>query len=43
VRLVIKDGIVYDAGALRAQVRGMVAAEKKRLGIERLAQPGDPP
>jgi hypothetical protein len=43
VRLVIKDGIVYDAGALRAQVRGMVAAEKKRLGIERLAQPGDSP
>jgi beta-N-acetylhexosaminidase len=26
-----------------AQVRTLVAAEKKRLGIERLAQPGDAP
>jgi imidazolonepropionase-like amidohydrolase len=42
VRLTIKDGIVYDAAALRADVRAMVAAEKKRLGIERLPQPGDP-
>ncbi len=43
VRLVIKDGIVHDAAALRAEVRRMVADEKKRLGIERLAQPGDAP
>jgi imidazolonepropionase-like amidohydrolase len=43
VRLTIKDGIVYDAAALRAQVRAMVAAEKQRLGIERLPQPGDAP
>jgi imidazolonepropionase-like amidohydrolase len=43
VRLTIKDGIVYDAAQLRAQVRAMVAAEKKRLGIERLPQPGDAP
>jgi imidazolonepropionase-like amidohydrolase len=42
VRLTIKDGIVYDAAALRADVRRLVAAEKKRLGIERLAQPGEP-
>jgi len=43
VRLTIKDGIVYDAAQLRAQVRALVAAEKHRLGIERLAQPGDAP
>jgi imidazolonepropionase-like amidohydrolase len=43
VRLTIKDGIVYDAAQLRAQVRALVAAEKQRLGIERLAQPGDAP
>jgi imidazolonepropionase-like amidohydrolase len=43
VRLTIRDGIVYDAAKLRAQVREMVAAEKKRLGIERLPQPGEAP
>jgi len=43
VRLTIKDGIVYDAAALRAQVRAMVAAAKKRRGIDHLAQPGDAP
>jgi imidazolonepropionase-like amidohydrolase len=42
VRYTIKDGIVYDAAALRADVRKMVADEKKRLGIEQLRQPGDP-
>jgi hypothetical protein len=41
VRYTIKDGIVFDAAALRAQVRAMVAAEKTRLGIATLAQPGD--
>ena len=39
VRYTIKDGIVYDAKALLADVRAMVAAEKSRLGIEQLAQP----
>src|SRR5205085_9859284 len=43
VRLTIKAGIVYDAAELRAQVRAMVAKEKKKAGIERLAQPGDAP
>jgi hypothetical protein len=43
VRLTIKDGIVYDAAELRAQVRAMVAAEKKKRGIEHYAQPGDAP
>jgi imidazolonepropionase-like amidohydrolase len=43
VRLTIRDGIVYDAAKLRAQVREMVAAEKKGLGIERLPQPGEAP
>ena len=43
VRLTIKDGIVYDAAQLRAQVRALVAAEKQRLGIDRLEQPGDAP
>ena len=42
VRYTIKDGIVYDAVALRADVRKMVADEKARLGIDRLTQPGDP-
>jgi len=41
VRYTIKDGIVYDAAELRAQVRTMVAKEKKKAGIERLPQPGD--
>lgn len=33
IETVIKDGIVYDAEALRADVRAMVAAEKERAGI----------
>jgi hypothetical protein len=37
----IKDGIVYDAKALRADVRAMVKAAKAKAGIERLKQPGD--
>ena len=40
VRYTIKDGIVYDAAALLADVRRIVAAEKARRGIERLPQPG---
>ena len=43
VRYTIKDGIVYDAAALRADVRKIVAEEKQKLGIKHLAQPGDPP
>lgn len=42
VALTIKDGIVYDAARLRADVRRMVADEKARRGIERLKQPGEP-
>jgi hypothetical protein len=34
IRYTIKDGIVYDAGALLQQVADMVQAEKDRLGIE---------
>lgn len=41
VDFTIKDGIVYDAVQLRADVRAMVAADKKKLGIERLKQPGE--
>ncbi len=41
VNYTIKDGIVYDAAQLRADVRRLVADDKKRLGIERLKQPGD--
>lgn len=33
VETVIKDGIAYDAKALAADVRGMVAAEKEKTGI----------
>lgn len=33
VETVIKDGVVYDAKALAAEVRAMVAAEKERAGI----------
>jgi imidazolonepropionase-like amidohydrolase len=43
VRYVVKDGIVYDAAALRGQVRALVAAEKQRLGMDRLPQPGEAP
>lgn len=40
VRYTIKDGVVYDAAALRADVRRMVAEEKQRLGIKMLTPPG---
>ncbi len=33
VDTVIKGGIVYDAKALAAEVRAMVAAEKERAGL----------
>ena len=33
VDIVIKDGVVYDAKALAAEVREMVAAEKQKAGI----------
>ncbi|MFN0022623.1 MAG: amidohydrolase family protein [Parvularculaceae bacterium] len=33
VETVVKDGLVYDAKALAAEVRGMVAAEKEKAGI----------
>lgn len=39
VRYTIKDGIVYDAKQLLADVRAMVAAEKAKLGITELKQP----
>jgi len=42
VRYTIKDGIVYDAAVLRADVRKLVADEKAKLGIDALPQPGDP-
>ena len=41
VRYTIKDGIIYDAARLRADVRAMVAGEKRREGIDHLLQPGD--
>ncbi|MCG2585444.1 amidohydrolase family protein [Massilia sp. TS11] len=37
----IKDGIIYDAAKLRADVRKIVAAEKARAGITVLPQPGE--
>ncbi|WP_136162546.1 amidohydrolase family protein [Sphingomonas flavalba] len=40
VRFTIKDGIVYDAHVLLAEVAEMVAAEKQRMGLpERPVQP----
>lgn len=33
VEVVVKDGLVYDAKALAAEVRAMVAAEKQRAGL----------
>jgi len=39
VRYTIKDGILFDAAKLRADVRRMVAAEKARRGITALPQP----
>jgi hypothetical protein len=41
VKYTIKDGIIYDAKKLLADVRAMVAEEKQRRGITRLAQPGE--
>ncbi len=39
VRYTIKDGIVYDAAALLAEVRALVAAAKQERGITTLTQP----
>ncbi len=39
VKYTIKDGIVYDAKKLLADVREMVAAEKQKRGISVLPQP----
>jgi imidazolonepropionase-like amidohydrolase len=39
VRYTIKDGIVYDARALLAEVRAIVASGKKERGIDELTQP----
>ncbi|MBI1394105.1 MAG: amidohydrolase family protein [Alphaproteobacteria bacterium] len=39
VRYVVKDGIVYDAQALRADIRDMVAKEKEKRGIPRGPMP----
>ncbi len=41
VKLTIKDGIVFDAAKLRADVRHMVAEDKAKRGITVLKQPGD--
>jgi cytosine/adenosine deaminase-related metal-dependent hydrolase len=41
VRYTIKGGLVYDAPALLADVRRMVAEEKARRGITTYPQPGD--
>lgn len=41
VRYTIKGGLVYDAPALLADVRRMVAEEKARRGISTYPQPGD--
>lgn len=40
VDLTIKDGIVYDAHVLRADVRQMVAEDKSARGINILPQAG---
>ncbi len=42
VRFTVKDGILYDAGKLLADVRELVAAAKKASGREQLVQPGLP-
>jgi hypothetical protein len=39
VKYTIKDGIVYDAKALLADVRKIVADAKAKRGITTLAQP----
>lgn len=41
VKLTVKDGIVFDAAKLRADVRRIVAIEKAKRGIKILKQPGD--
>jgi imidazolonepropionase-like amidohydrolase len=40
VKYTIKDGIVFDAGSLRDDVRRIVAAAKSESGRPRLLQPG---
>ncbi|PKM07149.1 MAG: amidohydrolase, partial [Gammaproteobacteria bacterium HGW-Gammaproteobacteria-7] len=40
VKATIKDGIVYDARRLLADVRALVAAAKTERGIEALPDPG---
>jgi imidazolonepropionase-like amidohydrolase len=42
VRWTIKDGIVYDAKKLLADVKAMVVAAKKEAGVFRLVPPGWP-
>ena len=39
VKYTIKDGIVYDARALLADVRAMVAQDKRQRGLTTLPQP----
>jgi hypothetical protein len=39
VKYTIKDGIVFDAKALLADVRAMVAEDKRKRGIATLPQP----
>jgi hypothetical protein len=40
VKYTIKDGIVYDARKLLADVAAMVARQKRERGISRLPEPG---
>lgn len=40
VRYTIKDGIVYDAPGLLADVRAMVSSARREAGMEKLKQPG---
>ncbi len=42
VRYTVKDGIVYDAKELMADVREMVRAAKEEAGVTELLQPGVP-
>jgi imidazolonepropionase-like amidohydrolase len=39
VKYTIKDGIIYDARQLLAEVREMVAEDKRKRGLTELAQP----
>lgn len=41
VKYTIKDGIVYDAKRLLADVRTMVAEDKRKRNMSKLPQPGD--